>query len=70
MNLVELQERAHAIAEADGWWDEEPPFGDVIASAALRAKRGLRHTRGRYRELAGGHRIPTSKRRPPSGGRC
>ena len=33
MNLAELQERVRAIAEADGWWDEEPPFGDVIASA-------------------------------------
>ena len=32
MNLAELQKEAHAIAEARGWYDTEPTFGDSIAS--------------------------------------
>ena len=31
MNLIELQEEVHAIAQTDGFWNIERTFGDLIA---------------------------------------
>ena len=33
MDIAQLQEDAHAIAQSKGWWDEPRSFGDCIALA-------------------------------------